>query len=109
MRILSTIVASALAISPALADAQQKKKAGSRSGKEVYDASCAMCHTNGLMNAPKITETARWGLLAKKGVQQLTDNTIKGTGSMPPNGTDRSATPAEIGAAVKYMVDSAKR
>ena len=83
--------------------------APARSGQEVYTASCAMCHTPGLLNAPKLSNAADWAPRIAKGIETLNTHAIAGFNAMPAKGTCAACSDAEIKAAVKYMVDSVKK
>ena len=80
-----------------------------KSGKDVYTVSCSMCHTPGLMNAPKIGNAADWAPRIAKGMDTLNTHAIAGFNTMPAKGTCAACTDAEIKAAVKYMVDGSKK
>ena len=83
--------------------------AAPKSGQEVYTASCAMCHTPGLMNAPKLGNAADWSPRIAKGIETLNTHAIAGFNAMPAKGTCAACSDAEIKAAVKYMVDGSKK
>ncbi|MGZ8320598.1 MAG: c-type cytochrome [Telluria sp.] len=80
-------------------------------GKNIYNASCAACHTSGIAGAPKFADKAAWAARIKQGDAVLYDHAIKGftgkAGMMPPKGGS-TASDAEVKAAVDYMVAAAK-
>lgn len=80
-----------------------------RTGKQVYDASCKMCHNSGLMGAPVIGDKS-WAMHLKGhgGMEGLMKIAIKGKGSMPPMGTCKKCTEAELRAAIEYMINPGK-
>jgi cytochrome c5 len=78
---------------------------GQRSGKEIVDSVCAACHTTGLLNAPKIGDTAAWAPLIKQGLKQLTEVAIKGIRQMPPRGGNPELTDVEVARAVAYLAN----
>ena len=46
---------------------------------------CALCHANGLADAPLLTDAAEWAnRLAQRGLEGLYQSVIKGRGAMPP-------------------------
>ena len=80
-----------------------------RTGKEVYEAICQACHASGISGAPKFGDK-KWITLEKKeGVKELTKDAIKGVKAMPPKGGCTDCTEAEIEAAIRYMIHSAKK
>ncbi|MHB8846329.1 MAG: c-type cytochrome [Nitrospirota bacterium] len=80
-----------------------------RSGKQVYEASCKACHEIGLSGAPKYGDR-KWREMEKKeGIKRLVKDAIKGEGAMPPRGGCADCTDGEIKAAVRYMIDGAKK
>lgn len=78
-----------------------------KSGEEVYKAVCAMCHTPGLMNAPKLGDKAQWEPRIKQGHATLVSNATKGIRMMPAKGGNPALTDAEVAGAVKYMANAA--
>src|SRR5476651_404447 len=57
-----------------------------KSGKEVVDAVCSACHATGALNAPKIGDKAAWAPHLGAGLENLTQNAIKGVRQMPARG-----------------------
>jgi cytochrome c5 len=85
--------------------AEGSDQPGQRSGKEIVDSVCAACHTTGLLNAPKIGDTAAWAPLIKQGLQHLTEIAIKGIKQMPPRGGNPDLTDVEVARAVAYLAN----
>lgn len=81
--------------------------AAGKSGKEVYTATCAMCHSTGLMNAPKFGDKGQWEPRIAQGYDTLVKNAMNGIRTMPAKGGNASLSDAEVGAAVKYMANEA--
>ena len=77
-------------------------------GKATYDNACAMCHTPGLANAPKLGDKAAWGPRLAGGAEALVKSAIAGKGAMPPKGGMPNLEDAKVRAAVEYMVASVK-
>ena len=75
-----------------------------RSGKDVYESKCKMCHGSGAMGAPKTGSDAFKALLKKEGIKELTEDAIKGKGKMPANGMCKDCSKDEIKSAIEYMV-----
>lgn len=108
----SAVAAETKAIEPAttpdaaLVSASAAPAAG-KSGKEVYEAVCAMCHSTGLMNAPKFADKAQWAPRIKQGQDTLVSNAVKGIRMMPAKGGNAGLSDAEVTSAVKYMANAA--
>ena len=56
-----------------------------RSGDEVYNTKCAVCHGTGAAGAPKFGDAGAWGGRVAKGLDTLT-NAINGINGMPAKG-----------------------
>jgi len=83
-------------------------KAG-RTGKQVYEAVCIACHGSGAAGAPKFGDKVWVQKEKKEGIKELVKDAIKGEKAMPPKGGCADCTDEEIRAAVKYMIDAAKK
>ena len=79
---------------------------GIRSGEEVYNNSCATCHSIGLAGAPKFADLASWGSRPDEGIEHLTEQVKNGLNGMPPMGMCMDCADEELTAAVQYMLDS---
>ena len=75
-----------------------------RSGKQVYDASCAGCHASGVLNAPKFGDEQDWSKREQQGLQVLLTHAIKGYKNMPAKGGNPTIKDKEIEIAIKYML-----
>ncbi len=82
--------------------------AGANDGKAVYDKTCAMCHAQGVANAPKLGDKAAWAPRLGQGVPAMVATVIKGKGAMPPRAGNAALTEAEIKAGVEFMTASVK-
>lgn len=81
--------------------------AGPRSGKEVYDGKCMVCHAAGIAGAPKMGDGADWGArLTAKGPDGLFNNAWNGINAMPAKGTCNDCSEDEIKNAIAYMTDN---
>ena len=89
----------------ALAGAAHAAAPGERSGQEVVEESCALCHATGVNGAPRIGDAKAWRARAAKGLSGLTKNALDGVRMMPPHGGSASATDTEIKRAITYMVN----
>jgi len=83
--------------------------APARSGQQVYEAVCKACHAAGISGAPKYGDRIWLQLEKKEGLKELEKDAIKGERAMPPKGGCADCSDDEISAAVKYLVDSAKK
>ncbi len=78
------------------------------SGKEVYEAKCALCHTSGLAGAPKLGDKEAWAARVRGGVASLYRSALEGTPrGMPAKGGDLGLADADVRAAVDYLLASA--
>ena len=94
-------VALALLVAPPEAGAQ----GGGRSGKDVVESTCYVCHGTGAQGAPKIGDSKAWSKRASQGLSSLTQHALTGIRQMPAHGGSSSLTDLEIGRAVTYMVN----
>ena len=76
-----------------------------RSGKEVVDAVCSVCHGSGAHGAPKIGNKRAWAKLSSRGLAGLTKSALEGIRRMPPHGGNPDLTDIEIQRAITYMVN----
>ncbi|WP_342030427.1 c-type cytochrome [Pseudomonas sp. SST3] len=76
-----------------------------RSGEEVVGKFCNACHGTGLLNSPKVGDTAAWQARADKqgGLDGLLATAISGINAMPPKGTCADCSDDELMAAIKHM------
>jgi cytochrome c5 len=84
---------------------QQAQAAAGRSGQEIYERSCAMCHIAGVAGAPTLNDAGAWAPRVERGMDTLMRNTIQGIGAMPPRGTCMDCSDEELRVAVEYMLD----
>ncbi len=77
-----------------------------KSGEEVVKAVCGMCHTAGLMNAPKIGDNGQWAPRIAQGYDVLVSHAINGIRSMPARGGNPALTDGEIANAVANMANA---
>jgi len=84
----------------------------SRSGQQVYAATCVACHAAGIAGAPKLGDRSQWAKHIAKGRDALYASAVNGvqgsTGVMPPKGGNPALSDAEVRAAVDYMLAQAK-
>jgi len=77
-----------------------------KTGEQVFQAQCTVCHSSGAMGAPKLGDVAAWGPRIKTGFDTLLHAALKGKGNMPAQGGG-DATDFEIARAVVFMADKA--
>ena len=75
-----------------------------KSGKQVYDVSCAGCHATGVLQAPKLGSKSDWEKREKQGLQTLIKHALTGFNNMPAKGGNPGIENEEIIAAVSYML-----
>jgi cytochrome c5 len=95
------ILTSALLLTPLMAHAE-------RSGEEIYNAKCFVCHAQGVANAPKFGDAATWKPRADKGMEALLATAKSGINAMPPMGTCMDCSDNEMKAVIQYMLDNAQ-
>lgn len=79
-----------------------------RSGADVYNTKCTVCHATGAAGAPKLGDAAAWAPRAAAGVDALVASATKGKGAMPPKGLCMDCSAGEMKAAVQHMLDNSK-
>ncbi|MDZ4099576.1 MAG: c-type cytochrome [Methylophilaceae bacterium] len=76
-----------------------------KAGQQTYQAVCAMCHSAGLMNAPKLGDKDGWAPRIAQGKDTLVQHAIKGIRMMPAKGGNPSLSDDEVAQAVVYMAN----
>jgi cytochrome c5 len=79
-----------------------------KSGEDVYNTTCHICHAAGVGGAPKFGDKAVWKPRIAEGVDVLHKHAIVGFNAMPPKGTCMTCSDTEIKAAVDYMLAHSK-
>ena len=82
-----------------------KATASGKSGEQVYNAVCSMCHGAALMGAPKLGDKDQWGPRIAQGYDTLVQHALKGIRMMPAKGGNPSLSDDEVGRAVVYMAN----
>lgn len=80
-----------------------KTKLAADAGKNRYTTTCRICHDQGLLDAPKISDKAEWQKRAAKGKEVLYMHSAKGFNKMPAQATGE-VSEAEVHAAVDYIL-----
>jgi cytochrome c5 len=70
---------------------------------QVYQRSCASCHTVAATGAPLTGDTAAWAPRLDKGMHTLVDNVVNGFGGMPPFGLCMDCDAAQFEALTSFM------
>ena len=77
-------------------------------GEKIVAQVCAMCHSTGMMNSPKLGNAADWAPRIEKGMDTLYSNAINGLNMMPARGGNPNLSDDEVKAAVDYMLSEAQ-
>jgi len=74
-------------------------------GEAVVVKFCNACHGTGLLDAPKVGDTAAWQARSEKegGMDGLLAKAISGINAMPPKGTCASCSDDELREAIEHM------
>lgn len=75
-----------------------------KTGEQVFQAQCSVCHIPGAAGAPKVGDEAAWGPRVKTGYDALLGSALKGKGNMGAQGGG-DFSDFEIGRAVVYMAN----
>jgi cytochrome c5 len=103
--------AAVIAAPTTMANAQPAASAApakAKSGQEVYQQVCAVCHAAGVAGAPKDGDKAAWKARIAQGTPTLYTHALGGIRMMPAKGGNPSLSDAEVKAAVDYLVAQAK-
>ncbi|NYT44107.1 cytochrome c5 family protein [Alcaligenaceae bacterium] len=76
-----------------------------QTGQQVFETTCAACHSTGVAGAPKLGDNATWAPLIASGYDKLVEIAIHGKGAMPPKGGNASLSDYEVERAVVYMAN----
>ncbi|SDU17779.1 Cytochrome c5 [Pseudomonas orientalis] len=78
---------------------------GAKTPDEVIAKHCNACHGTGLLNAPKIGDTAAWKERAdhQGGLDGILAKAITGINAMPPKGTCSDCSDEELKGAIEKM------
>jgi cytochrome c5 len=106
---------SALAIKqegPAAAAGSASPQGLPKTGQELFQQTCSVCHAQGIAGAPKAGDKAAWGPRIAEGKATLYEHALQGyqgkTGVMPPKGGRTDAPDDLVKQAVDYMVGLAQ-
>lgn len=77
-----------------------------KSGKEVYNSACAVCHTTGIAGSPVFGNKSMWAPRVATGIETLYNAALNGKGAMPAKGGHPNLSNEEIKHAVDYMLNA---
>ncbi len=77
-----------------------------KTGEQVYNLACMMCHAAGLMAAPKFGDKEQWAPRIVQGYTTLVTHAVQGIRSMPAKGGNPALTDGEVANAVAYMANA---
>jgi len=75
-----------------------------RSGAQIYQTYCGVCHGGGWQGAPVANDKNDWSLRMQQGFDAVLKNAKQGFSTMPPMGTCMDCTDEELTAAIKEML-----
>jgi len=73
----------------------------------VYQSVCQSCHAAGLLEAPRLDDTAEWQKRLASGVDNVYKMAIQGVGNMPAKGGRVDISDDNFKKVVDYMLDKA--
>jgi cytochrome c5 len=83
-----------------------------KSGTELFEQTCSVCHGQGIAGAPKAGDKAAWAPRMAEGKATLYEHALKGfqgkTGVMPPKGGRTDVPDDLVKQAVDHMVQMAQ-
>ena len=75
-------------------------------GAQVYQTTCAVCHTAGVAGAPKLGDRKAWAPLIEEGQEILTAHGYVGVRGMPAKGGKPDLSIEDFAAAVVHLVNA---
>ena len=76
-----------------------------RSGEQIVQYQCVLCHGQGLSGATKIGDRKAWGPRAYDGgLDRMVHSASRGRGAMPPSGGLADLSEPELRSAIVYML-----
>lgn len=75
-------------------------------GIQTYKAVCAVCHTSGVANAPKLGDKNAWKPLIEEGQVIITAHGYVGVRAMPAKGGKPDLSVEQFAEALNYMVNN---
>lgn len=81
----------------------EKKVIQPRTGMQVYNRYCVVCHATGVAGAPLKGNQQDWKPRLAKGMDSLLDNALTGFNAMPAMGTCIDCTKDEILKSIRFL------
>jgi cytochrome c5 len=75
------------------------------SGAQIYKEVCAVCHSSGVANAPKLGDQNAWKKLISEGQVIITAHGYVGVRAMPPKGGKEGLSVEQFAEALNFMVN----
>ena len=79
--------------------------AADKTGAQVYNETCIVCHNTGILHAPRMNDDKRWHKLVKEGLDELVPAALAGIRHMPPKGANPNLSDQEVANAVVWMAN----
>ena len=92
---------------PSATDAGGEATAVAFSPEGVYQSVCHTCHATGVLEAPRIDDTAEWKKRLAEGLDTVYQKAIQGVGNMPPKGGLTDLSDQNFKKIVDYMLKQA--
>jgi cytochrome c5 len=73
-----------------------------------WSRSCALCHVDGVADAPLVGDTSEWQRRLAKGEQAVLRNVLEGVNSMPPLGYCMACEIDDFRAMIAFMVGDSR-
>jgi cytochrome c5 len=106
-------LAAAPAPAPAAAASAPAAATAQRSGEQVYQEACALCHDAGVGGAPMIGDQAAWAPRLEQDQAVLQDHVLNGfqgdAGVMPAKGGRVDLSDENVLAAMQHLIDAASQ
>ena len=80
--------------------------AAAANGSQVYQATCAVCHTAGVAGAPKLGDRKAWAPLIEEGQAIVTAHGYAGVRGMPAKGGKPDLSIEDFAAAVVHLANA---
>lgn len=80
---------------------------GNRTGEEIYNTKCSLCHATGVAGAPLSGNRAAWEPRIATGYENLVQSVLNGKNAMPPRAGFTDLTDDEIRRAVAWQANQA--
>ena len=101
---MKLVVPVALALALSIASLAGRSAAPPRSGEQIYQTYCGVCHSGGWQGAPIANDKRDWEERVAKGFDLLFKNAKQGLNAMPPMGTCMDCTDEELQESIKAML-----